>query len=289
MKTNKRNRNLMASTFLKVVFFASITFIVTSCLGPAYVTRTEVRTVEQPVTTQVVVEQPDWAPPYDNNGNYVNYYYIPDLQMYYDTRAREYVYMNNGNWVFSSYLPPMYSNYNLNDAFVVVLDYNIHQPWRQHNVYASHYPPYYYKSKYRDGDTEYDRRGIRGYNENRRDVVYRKNNEPVRREAVRPVENHDRREEIRPVEHVEERGRQTEHNTTTRPEEHRNNQEVRTNENNRPNNNQQQTRTEEIKRPAPAENNNRNVKVEKSTSHSDNTKKAESKSTDTKKNNGDRR
>ena len=300
MKTINRFKIESTNLLNTVILFAAITFVATSCLGPAYVTRTEVRTIQQPAPQVVVVEQPEWAPPCENVQT-LNYYYIPDLEVYYDIRAREYVYIDNGNWIFSSYLPPMYSNYNLNDAFVVVLDQKVHQPWRSHNLYVSHYPRYYYKSKYREGNTEYDRRGVRGYNENRRTVVYRDTRQPERREAAQPVESRERRDAVRPVEHNERRSennnnqtqmrRESERNNvnTTKPEERRNTQETRSTENNR-NQGSGETKTEERRRSVPAEYDNKKVgnpvKVERSmrrSSENSNTKKADTKSSDSKK------
>jgi hypothetical protein len=126
--------------------------------------------------------QPAWAPDYDNMGM-VHYYYFPDWGMYYDVRTSEYVYMEEGNWLFSPQLPGMYSSYDLNNAYVIGLDYRVHEPWMHHTLYSSHYPPYYYKSYYANdnmGNTRItntansDNRSIRGFNENDKTPFYLK-------------------------------------------------------------------------------------------------------------------
>ncbi|HXC04940.1 MAG TPA: hypothetical protein VNZ86_09325, partial [Bacteroidia bacterium] len=61
---------------------------------------------------------PGWAPYYENPAS-VRYYYIPDMQCYYDVYAQQYIYNDNGMWVHSMYQPPMYSSYNMNNGYVV--------------------------------------------------------------------------------------------------------------------------------------------------------------------------
>src|ERR1700721_26338 len=68
-----------------------------------------------------VVTPPDWAPPYDNPAG-VQYYYIPDIECYYDVWHHEFAYMENGSWLFSPYLPAMYASYDLLHGHIVVLD-----------------------------------------------------------------------------------------------------------------------------------------------------------------------
>ncbi len=46
------------------------------------------------------------APVYRNSGNVaVDYYYLPDIQTYFDVRANQYVYLERGNWKRSRNLP----------------------------------------------------------------------------------------------------------------------------------------------------------------------------------------
>jgi len=68
--------------------------------------------------------QPLWGPVgYDA----VQYYYLPDLEMYYDVPTGQYIYLSNGRWVFTTTLPPQYRNYDLYSGYKVVV--NRPQPW----------------------------------------------------------------------------------------------------------------------------------------------------------------
>lgn len=63
--------------------------------------------------------QPSWGPVGYSS---VDYYYIPDVQSYYDVRATQFIYLSNGAWIRSSYLPRQYRNYDLNSGYKVVLN-----------------------------------------------------------------------------------------------------------------------------------------------------------------------
>ena len=102
---------------------------------------------------------PAWAPPYYAG---VRYYYIPDIEVYYDLSNQDFVYLDDGQWLFSNTLPAMYSNYDLYDCYAVALNVDVYQPWMHNQFYLSNYPRYYYRSLYRNQTAG----SIRGFNEN---------------------------------------------------------------------------------------------------------------------------
>jgi hypothetical protein len=112
------------------------------------------------------VAVPAWAPPYDDI-HFVRYYYLPDIEVYYDVWNQEFVYLQDGNWMFSTTLPPLYGGFDLYSSFVVVLDARVYEPWKYHHFYVSHYPRYYYHSVYNIVDT----RDLRGFDENRERAI----------------------------------------------------------------------------------------------------------------------
>lgn len=88
--------------------------------------------------------QPSWGPSGYTN---VNYYYLPDVQAYYDIRASKFIYFNRGKWYKSSHLPSHYRNYDLYNGYKVVLtDYHGNSPYTYFN---DHKVKYYkgYKGK----------------------------------------------------------------------------------------------------------------------------------------------
>jgi len=81
--------------------------------------------------------QPAWGPVgYD----YANYYYMPDIDTYYDVPTHQYVYFDNNVWVHRGYLPVRYRHYNLYNGYKVVI--NDRNPWLRHDVYRARYAGY---------------------------------------------------------------------------------------------------------------------------------------------------
>ena len=77
----------------------------------------------------------------------VDYYYLPDIQAYYDIRATQFIYFGGGKWIRSRNLPNQYRNYNLYNGYKVVLnDYHGSSPYRN---FSNHKVKYYkgYKGK----------------------------------------------------------------------------------------------------------------------------------------------
>jgi hypothetical protein len=78
--------------------------------------------------------QPLWGPVgYDH----VDYYYIPDVDAYYNVPTQQYTYFEGGVWVTRPYLPPRYRDFDLYHAYKVVL--NEPRPWMHHDVYRARY------------------------------------------------------------------------------------------------------------------------------------------------------
>lgn len=86
--------------------------------------------------------QPAWGP---TGYKYVDYYYFPDLNVYYNVNNRFFVYFDpRGFWVESNYLPYEYERYDLYGLYKVVINHQPH-PWR----YNRHH--YYEYAHYRGG------------------------------------------------------------------------------------------------------------------------------------------
>lgn len=81
--------------------------------------------------------QPLWGP---TGYDYVQYYYLPDIDAYYDVPDQEFVYFNGGQWITSPVLPPAYAGFDLYRAHKVVL--NEPTPWLHDNIYRDRYVRY---------------------------------------------------------------------------------------------------------------------------------------------------
>jgi hypothetical protein len=116
-------------------------------------------TTEAQVSVNVNIGRaPSWGPSGYAN---VDYYYLPDVQAYYDIRASQFIYFGQGRWVRSTYLPGRYRNYDLYNGYKVVLnDYHGHSPYRYYNDHKAKYRvgykgPYQRTIGHRNSDHRY--------------------------------------------------------------------------------------------------------------------------------------
>ncbi len=76
---------------------------------------------------------PPWGPQVET---YTRYYYLPDIQAYYDINRSVFVYFYNGNWVRKRHLPERFHHYDLyRGRKVVVHDYYGDYPYSHCNYH----------------------------------------------------------------------------------------------------------------------------------------------------------
>ena len=98
-------------------------------------------TVQAQVSVSVTLPTP---PPWGPVGySEARYYYLPDVEAYYDVPSSMFIYYNRGAWIHRAYLPGRYRNYDLYNGYKVVMtDYHGDAPY---NNFKEH------KMKYRKG------------------------------------------------------------------------------------------------------------------------------------------
>src|SRR3970282_901572 len=80
---------------------------------------------------------PSWGP---SGYAEAEYYYLPDVQAYFDIRASQFIYFGSGRWVRSRYLPRQYRNYDLYHGYKVVLnDYHGRAPYTHYKQQQAKY------------------------------------------------------------------------------------------------------------------------------------------------------
>ena len=77
-----------------------------------------------------------WGP---TGYNYVNYYYLPEADVYYSVGENKFYYPQGNNWVAVNTLPPQY-NVDLFNTYKVVV--NKPRPYLNHGYYVSTYAKY---------------------------------------------------------------------------------------------------------------------------------------------------
>jgi hypothetical protein len=95
-----------------------------------------------PVQAQISIRlnvgtPPQWGPV---GYTHARYYYLPDVESYYDVQTSMFIYLNGGVWVHRAYLPTRYRDYDLYSGYKVVMtDYHGTRPYSNYNIYKTKY------------------------------------------------------------------------------------------------------------------------------------------------------
>lgn len=81
--------------------------------------------------------QPEWGPV---GYTHARYYYMPDINSYYDVDSHQYVYLENNIWIHGGALPPRYANYDRYHSYKVVV--NDRNPWEHNERFRTRYQGY---------------------------------------------------------------------------------------------------------------------------------------------------
>lgn len=100
-------------------------------------------TTQAQVSVNVNIGSPPmWGPVGYSN---VQYYYLPDVEAYYDVPSAMFIYQSGGVWIHRTYLPVRYRNYDLYSGYKVVMtDYHGSQPYYHHSDYKVRYAKGYH-------------------------------------------------------------------------------------------------------------------------------------------------
>lgn len=112
----------------------------------------------QPSKAQVNVSfnvnmQPLWGPA---NVNYVEYYYLPEVDVYYNVPTSQYIYFSGGNWLTVTNLPSRYQ-VDLYRTYKVVI--NEPRPYMNHNRYKTKYGKYKHYHNKQSVNRDHPRKG----------------------------------------------------------------------------------------------------------------------------------
>jgi hypothetical protein len=138
---------------------------------------------------------PEWGPSGYSN---IRYYYLPDVQAYYDVETSMFIYFEGRSWIHRSYLPLRYRDYDLYNGYKVVLnDYHGNTPYAQFSQHRKLYAKGYHKDQQR---TIGNRPGIGNhkpgnYRENNpaNRGRYSSDNKNVRNDRTKGDNNYDKR------------------------------------------------------------------------------------------------
>ena len=129
---------------------------------------------------------PQWGPAgYDH----ARYYYLPDIECYYDVNNSSYIYLTGNRWIHSRSLPYRYRNYDLYGGYKVVMnDYRGNRPYDHFREYRSRYGRGYRGHEQRNIGVRHGDRG-RGHEMNQ---SFRRDNRHEVRGPERRYNHNDR-------------------------------------------------------------------------------------------------
>ncbi len=88
------------------------------------------------VAVNVNIGIPAWGVPVTTE----RYYYIPDIETYYDIPSREYIYLHDGMWVRSAAVPVVYRDYDFyRGRKIIINDYRGDAPYAFYNIHRVKY------------------------------------------------------------------------------------------------------------------------------------------------------
>ncbi len=119
------------------------------------------------VNVNLNMGRPSWGLP----GNQVgDFYYLPEIDVYYDLHGRQFVYFDRGQWINAYELPYMYRGYDLARGYKVVV--NEPRPYMYADRYRQRYSRYYntwHNSAMRRDNDRFDNRYSRNGRNDRND------------------------------------------------------------------------------------------------------------------------
>ena len=111
---------------------------------------------------------PQWGPVENRD---VQYYYLPDVEAYYDVPSAMFIYYNGSSWIRRAQLPAKYRNYDLYHGYKVVMnDYRGNAPYTYFKEYKMKYAKGY------RGKAQKNFRDERSERENKKDKYYKEDN-----------------------------------------------------------------------------------------------------------------
>jgi hypothetical protein len=95
---------------LSAVVFAGIALSSINCMGTG--------TMNGSIGVNIS-DQPIWGP---TGYDHADYYYVPDIDVYYSVSERRYIYRDGSVWKHAESLPPSYSGYDPYHSYKVVIN-----------------------------------------------------------------------------------------------------------------------------------------------------------------------
>jgi len=147
------------SKIIVVLLLGSLILLtIWGCQGPILHKKDEPQVREVPKSGP-----PPWAPAHGRRAKY-QYYYYPDVSVYFDTGRKIYFYYQNNQWQVSASLP---SGIHITVGEYVTLGMDTDKPYQFHSDVVKSYPPGQLKKEGKNKDKEKDKDKSKGKNKDK--------------------------------------------------------------------------------------------------------------------------
>jgi len=96
--------------------------------------------VQAQINISVNITPPDWGP---DEASGVKFYFMPDIQVYYDVTSKVFIYRSGTTWVRTATLPGRYGTFNLYTGYKVMLHDDDDRPYEHFDEHCKKYPKGY--------------------------------------------------------------------------------------------------------------------------------------------------
>ncbi len=101
---------------------------------------------------------------YDDN---VDYYFLPEIQAYFDNREGLYIYYSSNRWIRSARLPQKCGNYNVNNGVRIAVNCSNNNPYDDFYSHKRRYCKTVYVNNHDDDDNHYHKKHKNKHHKNK--------------------------------------------------------------------------------------------------------------------------
>lgn len=83
--------------------------------------------------------RPTYSNPHYHYDTDVDYYYLPEIEAYFDNRDGIFIYYGSRGWIRSFNLPSHCNNFNIHNGVKIALDYHGNAPFEDHHYHKKRY------------------------------------------------------------------------------------------------------------------------------------------------------
>jgi hypothetical protein len=128
-----------------------------------------------------------------NIGGPARYYYLQDIESYFDIQASMYIFMSGGRWIRARELPPSYGHYDINNGHrVIIRDYRGSRPYNYYHEHRAKFPKGHYDNSPDKNYWSYKEHRSNGNRNKEQGKVFKNENKPQNKEFKKEAKRNNK-------------------------------------------------------------------------------------------------